>query len=130
MFIFLDDESPEAALPQVAFGFVDLMMMADVTGQQPVNPSAQITRFFRLQDHVEMIGHEAVGKNFHRMNFLGLFHQFKEELIVLFRPENLLPTVPLVGYVVDKSICQSPDDSGQKLLSFGKFSLSLIFWQA
>ena len=103
--VFLDDESPEAVLPQVAFGFVDLMMMVDVTGQQPVDPSAQITGFFRLQDQMEMIRHEAVGENFHRMDLLGLLHQFNEELIVLFRPENLLPTVPVVVYVVDKPTC-------------------------
>lgn len=78
------------------------MMMVDVTGQQPVDPPAQITGFFRLQDHMEMIRHEAVGENFSRMDLLGLLHQFKEELIVLFRPENFLPTVPVVEYVVYK----------------------------
>jgi hypothetical protein len=78
------------------------MMMVDVTGQQPVDPPAQITGFFRLQDHMEMIRHEAVGENFSRMDLLGLLHQFKKELIVLCRPENFLPTVPVVEYVVYK----------------------------
>jgi len=100
--VFLDDESPEAVLPQVAPGFVDLMMVVDVTGQQPVDPTAQFTGFFRLQDHMEMIRHEAVGENFNRMDLPGLSHQFNEELIVLFRPENFLPTVPVVEYVVYK----------------------------
>jgi hypothetical protein len=78
------------------------MMMVDVTGQQPVDPPAQFTVFFRLQDNMEMIRHEAVGENFCRMDLLGLLHQFKEELIVLFRPENFLSTVPVVEYVVYK----------------------------
>ncbi len=68
-------------------------MMADVTGHHPVDPPAQITGFFRLQDHMEMTRHEAVGKNFSRMDLLGFGHQFYEELIVLFRPENFLPTI-------------------------------------
>jgi hypothetical protein len=96
VFVFLDDESPKAALPKVAFGFVDLMMMVDVTGQQPVDPPAHNTGFLRSQDHMEMIRHEAVGENFYRIDLVGLGHQFKEELIVLFRPENFLPTDSVV----------------------------------
>ena len=102
-------------------------MMVDLTGQQPVDPPAQFTGFFRLQDHMEMIRHEAVGENFNRMDLLGLGHQFNEELIVLFRPENFLPAVPPVVYVVDKLPRQSSVDSGQRLLSSGKTSLSLFF---
>jgi hypothetical protein len=111
----------------VAFGFVDLMMMVDVTGQQPVDPPAHNTGFLRPQDHMEMIRHEAVGENFYRIDLVGLGHQFKEELIVLFRPENFLPTVSVVEYVVDKPTCQSPVDPGQRMLSSGKNCLSLFF---
>ncbi len=119
MCVLLDDESPEAVLPQVAVGFVDLMMMADVTGEQPVDPPAQITGFFRLQDYVEMSRQEAVGENFHRMHLLGLSHQFNEESIVLFRPENSAPTISPVINVVDKTTFQSPADSGQTLFLLG-----------
>jgi hypothetical protein len=102
------------------------MMMVDVTGQQPVNPPAQITGFFRLQDRMEMIRHEAIGENFHRMDLLGLGHQFNEELIVLFRPENFLPTVPAVEYVVYKLARQSPSDPGQTLLPLEKFPVPIF----
>jgi hypothetical protein len=111
----------------VAFGFVDLMMMVDVTGQQPVDPPAQNTGFFRPQNDMEMIRHEAVGENSYRIDLVGLGHQFKEELIVLFRPENFLPTVSVVENVVDKPTCQSPGDPGQRVLSSGENCLSLFF---
>jgi hypothetical protein len=78
------------------------MMVVDVTGQQPVDPPAQIAVFFRLQDYMEMIRHEAVGEDFNRMDLPGLGHQFNEELIVLCRPENFLPAVPVVEYMVYK----------------------------
>jgi hypothetical protein len=125
--VFLDDERPETVLPQVAFGFVDLMMMVGVTTQQPLDPPAEIADFFRLQDYVEMIGQQAVGENFHRMDLLGLSHQFNEELIVLFRPENSLPIVSPVINVVDKTTSQSPAGSGQTLLPLGKFPVPILW---
>jgi hypothetical protein len=78
------------------------MMVVDLTGQHPVDPAAQITGFFRLQDRVKMIRHEAVGENFNRMDLFRPVHQFNEELIVLFPPENFLPAVPVVENVVYK----------------------------
>jgi hypothetical protein len=36
------------------------------------------------------------------MDLPGLGHQFNEELIVLCRPENFLPAVPVVEYMVYK----------------------------
>jgi len=110
----------------VALGFVALMMMVDVTGQQPVDPLAQNTGFFRPQDHMEMIRHEAVGENFYRIDLAGLDHQFKEELIVLFRPENFLPAVSAVEYVVYKPTRQSPGDSGQILLHLKYFPVPIF----
>jgi hypothetical protein len=124
--VFLDNESPEAVLPQVSFGLVDLMMMAGVTAQQPVGPPAQIAAFFRLQDYVEMIGQQAVGKIFYRIDLPGPGHQLNEELIVLFRPENFLSTISPVINVVNKTTFQSPAGSGQTLLPLGKFPLPIF----
>lgn len=126
VFVFLDDEGPKAALPQVALGLVDMMIMADVTGQQPLDPPAQVTLFLRLQDYMEMIRQEAVGENFDRMDLAGLDHQINEESIAFFLPENSVPTGPPVINVVDKRTSQSPADSGQTLFPPGKFPVSIF----
>jgi hypothetical protein len=113
----------ETALPQSGLRFVDLMMMAGVpaAGGPAADPG-----IFQLQDQMEMIRHEAVSENFNRMDLPGLLQQFNEELIVLFRPENSLPTVSPVINVVDKTTSQSPADSGQTLLPLGNFPVPIF----
>jgi hypothetical protein len=59
MFIVLNGEGLEPALPDVTIGAVSAVVSANVCGEQPLHPPAEVSVVPRPQDQVEMIRHEA-----------------------------------------------------------------------
>ncbi len=111
MLILLDDKTLETPLPYMPVGPIDLVMSPDVCCHQPLHPSAQFFRLLRPHDHVEVIGHQAVGKNLDRVESSAQPQEIREGLEVFVLVENSPVPVPTVVDVVDKSISKGSLDA-------------------
>jgi hypothetical protein len=70
----------EAALPDVATGVVVPLVTADIGSEHPVHPAAQVAVAQRPERQMEMIGHQAVSQDPHRMPQIRLGQQSDEGL--------------------------------------------------
>ena len=104
MVILLNNETLKPPLPDVPVGAIKLMVSSHMACHQPLHPSAKVPCPDRPHDHVEMVGHEAVGKNFDREKPPAQSQQISESLVILTIVEYVLLPVATVEDVVDESI--------------------------
>ena len=94
MLIFLDGKRFEPALPDVTAGSVTPKVAAHVRGHQPVHPAAYVAVPARPERQVEVIGHQAIGKNAHRSANTRLRHQVEERVVVVGFMKHRRPSFP------------------------------------
>jgi site-specific DNA recombinase len=73
----------ESPLPDMPARVVMPQITADVSGQQPVHPAAQVAVVTGPESEVKMIGHKAASQNSHRYAKRRLSHDFDKGLIVV-----------------------------------------------
>jgi hypothetical protein len=83
MLIFLSRKGLEPALPDVPAGVIVPQVAADVGGQEPVHPPAQVPVGVRPDGQMEMVGHKAVGQDAHGDAERGFGHHVEEGVVVL-----------------------------------------------
>ena len=104
MVILLNNETLKPPLPDMPVGTVELMISSHMACHQPLHPSAKVPCPNGPHDHVKMVGHEAVRKNFDREKAPAQSQQTGESFIILTVVEYVLLPVATVEDVVDKSI--------------------------
>ena len=71
-------------------------------GHQPVHPAAYVPSL-RGQRQVEVIGHQAIGKNAHRSANTRLRHQVEERVVIVGFMKHRRPCVPPIEDVIGVS---------------------------
>jgi hypothetical protein len=70
-----------------------------VRGEEPLHPPAQVPRFPRPGDQVEVIGHQAPGHKTHRDPLVRLPEQLQKRHVIGVM-KHLVPTVPPIEDMV------------------------------
>jgi len=96
MVIILYRERLEPSLPDVTVGAVVPVIAADMSRHQPLHPATQVTVFVRPQQHVKMIGHQAISDQPHRHFFVCLPHQIDEGEEVFLFVKHIIATVTTI----------------------------------
>ena len=111
MVVLLDGKRLEAALPNVAAGAVVLQVAADMGGQQPMHPAAEVAVVMRPQRQVEVIGHQAVGEDAQGVTQARLGHHPQERLMVLLFMEDLGTAIAAIQHMITKAAGRSTQGS-------------------
>ena len=104
MVILLDNKALEPALPHMSVSAIDLVMPAYVGCHQPLHPSAQFLCLFRPHDHMEVVGHHAVGEDFDGVESSTQPQEISKSLKILILVEDVPLSVATVEDVVDETI--------------------------
>ena len=111
MIILLHNKALEAPLPYVPVSAIDLVMPPDIRRHQPLHPFAQFLCLLRPHDHMEVVWHEAVRKNFDRIEPSAQSQEVGKRLEILALMEDILLPVAAVVDVVDKSVSKGSGNS-------------------
>src|SRR5437773_9521614 len=68
----LRNEGLEAPLPNVTVAPVDFAIAANMSGQEPMHPPAQVAVAFRPESQVKMVGPQTIGQDSHLDASTGL----------------------------------------------------------
>ena len=104
MVILLYNKTLEPALPHMSIGSIDLMMSTHVGRHQPLHPFAEFLCPFRPHDHVKVVGHHAVSKDFDGIESSAESQKVSKSLKILILVEDVSLPVATVEDVVDKTI--------------------------
>ena len=100
MIVLLNREGLESTLPDMSAGVVMLLIPANMSRQQPVNPPAQVPIALGPKHQMEMIGHQAVSQDSHGVPERCLGDHVEKRLKVPFLVENLSAGIAPVQYVI------------------------------
>ncbi len=89
MVVLLDREGFESTLPDVSAGMVMFLVPANMSRQQPVNPSAQVPVLPGPENQVEMVGHQAEGQDPHGTAECRFSHHVEERVKIPILMKNL-----------------------------------------
>ena len=115
MLIRLDGKSAKAALPDMTARLIVAMVAADVARREPLHPVAEIAVFSRPEDHVEVIGQQAIGQQPHLVGIGCLAKQFDELGIIAGLVEDFGPGISAVENVITKAAGRCPGGSWHRL---------------
>ena len=100
VFILIDGEGFEAALPDVAAAAVTLAVAVHVSGQEPLHPGAQVAIAMRPEYSVEMIGHHAKAHEAHRYAGARLAKEAHEVMVVIVVMKDPGPAIAAIKGMV------------------------------
>jgi hypothetical protein len=101
--VLLNREGFESSLPNTSRRSIGPLILANVTGEQPLHPAAQITVTIRPQDEVKMIWHQTVSQQTHRDSLTGAFHEPDEGAIVRVGVKYTLAAIASIDCVITDS---------------------------
>ena len=78
MVVFLDRECLETPLPNMTAALVDFAIAANMDGQEPMHPTAQMAVMFGPKSQMKMVGHQAIGQHPHFDPSAGLPNKANE----------------------------------------------------
>src|SRR5262249_16113752 len=102
-------EGLEAALPDVAAGVVVLVVAANVGGQQPLHPGAEVAVVVGPEGEMEVVGHQAIAQEAQRQPFAGLAEELDEGPLIAVLVEDGGAAVAPVEDVVAQAAARGPD---------------------
>lgn len=108
MFVVLDRERLEPALPDVSAMGIMPEIAPNVRRHQPLHPPREVAVAVGPQDEVEVVGHQAVGEQSHGQPQTRLADDAEEGLVVLRLVEDLGAGVAAIQDVVAKPALAGP----------------------
>lgn len=100
MAVFLNRKGLETTLPNVAARTVMTMVAADVAGEQPLHPAAQVAVVTRPKHQVEVIVQQAKGEDAHRQPLVRQGDRLDECRKVAVFVKHVAPRIAAVQNVV------------------------------
>ena len=110
--VLIDRKRLKTPLPHVAAAVVVPMVAADMGGEQPLHPAAQVAVAARPEHEVEMVGHQHVAQDSQRQPLVGLRHQFEEGGVVAIFVKHFGPRIAAIEHVVAHPTGGRPRCSG------------------